>query len=316
MNPELFDSEYRKSIDAFLATKRCMAPAEVQGWFIYKTSDTPIGMAKSQRYVLSTEIVELIQIKTISRTNSYPLHFGINYASMWSVIPDVIFGFRHFEFTESLCHSCDMYVRENKHIWAIPNKCSLCHTCYTNGAFVCNFPCRITTPLCRQDYVMYDVYCFNALDWVQFAYDRNAEFYVNCNPQSVTFGNVAMFSYNTQWNSFIMIGDIHTFLKYITEWLQFTIKVDIQSDTEEYLNSMYYMTLYQNYVLSKYSLTFGGLLTAQKILDNQDKITDTNHHREIIGGIMTDLDTITLGLNHDNATFSAWIENQEGFIKN
>lgn len=310
MNPELFDTEYRKTLDAFLDKHKKSLYETDSGWLVYARGDAWVGVCKSPRYELPMEIVELVQVGQISKKNSYPLHFGISFASV--VMPDEIFAVNHICFNHFVCHGCNRKIQNSIELWNMDDMCLLCTTCYPNNIHCSDTFCRVYEEHKQRNYKHCSIYRFNAFDWVKFMWDEWAKFYVNCNPQSLEFGNVSMLSNTDDFGMFELVGDINATLEYIQEWARYTVNVDPPTDVQEYLNSEYRIEWNMSYILDIYNFTTDfETVTPQILLDNQHRFTSGSHKKYVIDDINETLTNITLGVCHTNNTFSTWLGNEK-----
>lgn len=217
---EDFNVKYGAKVDAYIKSRTTLTITKRDGseWNLYVyDNDDAVCITRAPEYRVPPEIQELLTIKSVAKLHAYPITLGINTFLSWdNMCIDMFCGVSwRGNLTCTICgvRTTDNYFGK----WYCADLGTLCCTCYDSDP-----------EYKKRGFQYIDITAFNVTDWVLFCeIDKEFSqysFYTNCNPRSPHYGQV-MLCDDDEDNfgaQFHIIGDAHTLVTYITDWMRVT----------------------------------------------------------------------------------------------
>jgi hypothetical protein len=263
---EDFNTKYTELVSTFIKRYTNLTITKPDGsvWNLYVyDNDEAFCITQAPEYCIPPEIQELINTKCVVKSHAHLIEFTIDTFLCWNNIGiDTCCG---ISWRGNLtCNVCGVRATDNYFgKWNYADMGTLCGTCYD-----------LNPQYKNRGFQYIDITAFNVLDWVIFIKNDiisesvTYTFYVNCNTQSHYYGQI-MLGIDDEDNfgaQFHIIGDVHEFIMYITDWLNTTgtLVMQIHDCLNEPIHICSVYDVSYNYGIVKK----GETLTIQDVLSN------------------------------------------------
>lgn len=215
-----FNVEYGAKVDMYIKSCTTLTITKPDGseWKLYAdATEDAICITQAPEYRIPPEIQELLTIKRVTKLHAYPITLRIDTFLNWDNM--CIGTFCGVSWRGNLtCTICGVHTKYNYFgKWYCANLGTVCCTCYDSDP-----------EYKKRGFQYMDITAFNVTDWVRFCeIDKEFSqysFYTNCNLQSPYYGQVMLCDDDESdfGAQFHIIGDAHTFITYITDWMRVT----------------------------------------------------------------------------------------------